>query len=103
MDLQEYQRLVYEADKLKKPATDPRFLDPFGNNVSALGMLAMRMRWGQFGNRDGELPPVEHIDAHGSGDKVFVFIVHKGEAMLIEDDKDLYPSDQLITKLRLLK
>ena len=34
--------------------------------------------------------------------KVFVFIVHKGEPVVLEDEWLMYPSDALVTKLRLI-
>jgi len=48
----------------------------------------------------------DHIDAYYSpmtNGVVFVFVVNNGQAQVLEDGWDLFPSDTLITKLRLLQ
>lgn len=60
-------------------------------------MVLMRLRIPQ-----GASLPMQFMAAHETNDKVFVFMVHKGDAALIEDDSMMFPSDALITKLRLL-
>ena len=66
---------------------------PYTQRVSHLGMLALRMRWDQ-------LPyEVQHVGKKANGTFV-VFLILGDEAMLIEDDAHLFPSDGLITKLR---
>jgi hypothetical protein len=45
----------------------------------------------------------EHIDATRSGDMVFVFVVQCGVPVTIEDSYALFPSDALVTQLRLLE
>jgi len=59
-------------------------------------LLLMRLR-----AREGE-----HLfqDMHTSfaNDKVFVFIVTKDQPLTLEDDAGMFPSDALITQLRLL-
>lgn len=64
-----------------------------------MDMLAMRMRWS-----DMLAPPFDHISIHWRADhpKAYVFLVHKLEAVTLEDDATLFPSDQLISQLRLL-
>lgn len=37
-----------------------------------------------------------------SSSKVFVYILYKEDALILEDDPELFPSDALVTKLRLL-
>jgi hypothetical protein len=59
--------------------------------------LCVRLRMQQ-----GEGFPLEFIDFHVAADKVYVFTVSKGGAAIIEDDRNLFPSDSLITALRLL-
>jgi hypothetical protein len=45
-----------------------------------------------------------HCYKHANNDsKVFVFVVQGEQATIIEDDWDLFPSDKLITQLRLLQ
>jgi hypothetical protein len=60
-------------------------------------MIGMRMRI-----PDGALMPFEFIKTHDTGEKVMVFLVTKGQAVTLEDNSDLFPSDKLITQLRLL-
>jgi hypothetical protein len=60
-------------------------------------MICMRMRFA-----DEQKLPMAFMEAHQSGDKVFVFIVHQGNPAIIEDDWNLFPSDAMITKLRLM-
>lgn len=64
---------------------------------SLLRMLAMRFRL-----QDGQMFPFEFIMPTKSKDKVIVFLVVNGEPTYVEDGADLYPSDALITKLRLI-
>jgi hypothetical protein len=45
---------------------------------------------------------VDHIDARKAGDKIFVWVIKGETAAVIEDGADLFPSDQLVTRLRLL-
>jgi hypothetical protein len=45
----------------------------------------------------------EFAECHQSGDKAFLFVVHGGKALVFEEGYDLFPSDGLITQLRLLR
>lgn len=46
----------------------------------------------------------QHIDALGLNDeKMVVFLIVDGKPMYIEDDRALFPSDTLITQLRILR
>ena len=66
--------------------------DPHSTHV-LVGMINSRLRNGS---------PFEVITAHYLGNERFVvFVVHKGQYTTIEDG-ELFPSDNLITKLRLL-
>lgn len=60
-------------------------------------MLAMRMRWVR-----GIALPMAFLEAHLSDKIVYVFMVHNGQPAVLEDEWGLYPSDALITKMRLL-
>ena len=40
--------------------------------------------------------PVHH------GDKVYIFFIHNDRAGYLEDNADLYPSDKLVTQVRLI-
>lgn len=63
-------------------------------------MLAMRMRWYELGAPKG----FEACNCYKRDEDVFVFVVPKqGEPLIITDDAALFPSDKLITQLRLLE
>ena len=69
-------------------------------------MMAMRMRWGAF--IPGAIAPwavgFTHMAMHAAGDMVHVWIITKdGKSIVLEDEYGLYPSDALITKIRLLQ
>lgn len=67
------------------------------NTMTLLGMIAMRLRL-----RDGDRSPFDFIQAHKAAEnKYFVFICQGDQAVTLEDD-DLFPSDRLITQLRLI-
>jgi hypothetical protein len=66
--------------------------------MGRLAMISMRLR------RPSSLIPQEFEDLHTvlSKDKVFVLIVTKGELVSLVDDASMFPSDTLITQIRLL-
>jgi len=74
------------------------YSDGFTSEEGLMKSLLNRMRI-----HPGELVPFSFIRAHYSGDKVFVFVVQGGQAVTLEDTWALYPSDDLVTKLRLIK
>jgi len=49
----------------------------------------------------GENWPIDHVHIWEGSNVVHVFLVHKDSALMIEDEKAMFPSDALITKLRL--
>lgn len=63
-----------------------------------LGPLYMRMRL-----NSSDKPPFDFLTTHRQDDRVFVFVVQNGSAVVIEDEAVLYPSDHLITKLNLIR
>ncbi len=60
-------------------------------------MICMRMRF-----QPGQKLPMAYMSAHQSNANVFVFLVHNEQATIIEDEALMFPSDILITKLRLI-
>jgi hypothetical protein len=62
-------------------------------------MLNSRMCW----DRDPGKKHFSFLAAHRMGDKVVVFVAHGGKGLVIEDEIGLYPSDALVTQLRLLE
>lgn len=66
-------------------------------------MIAMRLRTGEAEALLPGYPFFECHEAKKTG-KVFVCLISEdGQPITIEDDADLFPSDTLITQLRLLK
>ncbi len=65
--------------------------------VDLIGMIRMRLR-----KNVGE-KLFDFIAAHQHADTVFVFIVHDGKNVVIKDNEKLFPSDALITQIRLLQ
>jgi hypothetical protein len=64
-------------------------------------MLCMRMRWNSI---HYSASGFAHIDIHGHNDKMFVWIITKaGDSVVLEDESALFPSDTLITKLKMME
>lgn len=61
-------------------------------------ILRLRMRWASNAG------PLQSLSTHylKSTDKVVLFLIHKDEPIVLHDDGPLFPSDALITQLRLL-
>lgn len=58
---------------------------------------------GRLRIREGDIIPLPHISFFFAEGKAIVFIVNKDhKPVVIEDDPDLFPSDMLVTQLRLL-
>ncbi len=76
--------------------------------MNALDMLIMRLRWGHYDpisqmyNYDAGMQKFEYIHAHVSKDKVIVFSVKDNTSIVLEDTTELYPSDTLVTQVRML-
>lgn len=75
---------------------------------TAMSLLFSRMKWGAFSDSAQQQMvneasiPFQHISVHQGVATVFVFVVSDGKSVTLEDSPDLYPSDQLITQLRLM-
>lgn len=52
---------------------------------------------------EGDRYPFEFMEAHRSSDTVHVFVVVNGKPITLSDGYNLFPSDDLITKLNLLR
>lgn len=59
--------------------------------------IAMRMGW-----IEGHRIPFDFLECYVTDSKAIVFIVNKAQHLTIEDDPGLFPSDSLITQLRLI-
>lgn len=81
---------------------------PDANGITLpIEMLFMRLRIGKFDPRGVTMLqvdlPFNYIDAYLKDGKAYVFVVNKtNEAVILEDDVNLFPSDKLITELRLI-
>ena len=65
-------------------------------------MLAMRMRWtvGKWAEGFAHVATMEVVDR----DKVYVWIISRdGVQVTLEDESGLFPSDTLITKIRMMQ
>lgn len=78
-----------------------KYRDSQINSISSehyrMKMIAMRLRL-----HEGQKIPYHDLFTSLAGDKVFVFVVQDNQAVTLEDDAALFPSDTLITQLRLL-
>lgn len=69
-------------------------------NFSLEQKLSARMNWATEWRPQG----FQHVAVHGVADKVFVWIITKDfETVTIEDEAPMYPSDALVTKIRMLQ
>jgi hypothetical protein len=105
----ELRKKIHEIE-LRKRIMETRMMhpmSPFPDSVfgverppTSFEMLAMRMRW-----IGGSSHPFESVITHVVGDKAFVWIITKDkfDSVVLEDDAAMYPSDTLITQIRLLE
>ena len=71
--------------------------------MDPLQLIAARLRLPMEPGLRLEFPNLDHIHVYTKGvDTAIVFLVIKGEPVTIVDDPSLFPSDNLITQLRLL-
>lgn len=61
------------------------------------GMIMSRLRYSE-----GDRIPFDFLEVVQMSNRVMVFIAHNDQALQLEDGLDLFPSDQLITQLRLI-
>ncbi len=66
--------------------------------------IVARMRWKPTPDDSFAVVPFKFIHAHESTDCYWVIVGIEGrDPVVIKDDKDLFPSDLLVTQLRLLE
>lgn len=72
---------------------------PLENPIARAQVLNFRMGVGE-----GEKIPFDLVETFyvRQSDVVFILIINKGKAVLLEDSAEQYPSDTLITQMRLL-
>ena len=72
---------------------------PVYTETNMLGMLQSRMGW----NIGAPPCPFRKVAPFKLDDEnIAIFIVHKEQALIVNDEVGLYPSDTLVTQLRLL-
>lgn len=77
--------------------------DEYNDRYNETGMLLWRLSGKKTVSTVDLLPvPFEYIKAVDVDDKFLVFVAYNGQGVVLEDDHDLFPSDELIAKLRLL-
>lgn len=87
------------------PTTGPIWYDSnthtythYPTTPTLIDMLYSRLRV-----RSSDELPFKYISAHEIDEhRACVFVIHRGEPVTIVDDAALFPSDKLITQLRLL-
>jgi hypothetical protein len=89
----EYARKLYDAKRMQ----EEREAASLQSEHYRMKLIAMRLRI-----PEGNKLPYQDLFTSLAGDKVFVFVVQDGQAVTLEDTATMFPSDQLITQLRLL-
>ncbi len=89
----EYASKLYDAKRMQ----EEREAASMQSELYRMKLLAMRLRI-----PEGNTLPYQDLFTSLAGDKVFVFVVQDGQAVTLEDTAAMFPSDQLITQLRLL-
>ncbi len=82
----------------RMPSAPPPWVETPPTRLQPIQMIRSRLRLGE-----GEALGLDHLHAHEDKDMTFVFVVHMGKHVVLEDERTLFPSDQLITSLRLLR
>ena len=75
-----------------------RPMSDLANERHRKNMLAMRLRISE-----GEHWGFDSLHTSLGKEKVFVFVVQDGKTATLEDDASMFPSDTLITQLRLIQ
>ena len=71
---------------------------------SDVGLIFMRLRGGTNGSLGAYPKLFDYIAAHRYAEgKVAVFVCNDGGYVVLEDNTDLFPSDALITQLRMIQ
>ena len=66
--------------------------------LTAKAMICMRLQIAE-----GEISPFDFMECYVGKEEVIVFLVVNGQPVTLSDEKTLFPTDQLITKLNLLR
>lgn len=64
---------------------------------------AIMLLYGRLRLQEGERFPLPHLSLYITSEKAVVFLIDKNDSpLIIEDDPALFPSDALVTQIRLL-
>ena len=66
--------------------------------LTAKAMICIRLHIAE-----GEISPFDFMECYVGKEEVIVFLVVNGQPVTLSDEKTLFPTDQLITKLNLLR
>ena len=72
--------------------------DPFTRKYTAKQMVCMRLHVADF-----DQIPFDFLECHIGESEVIIFLVVNGDPVFIRDDRTMFPSDALVTKLNLLR
>ncbi len=86
------------SDRRIKASPYSRPTSDLTNDVTRKNMLAMRLRI-----NEGEHWGFDSLHTSLGKEKVFVFVVQDDKPATLEDDASMFPSDTLITQLRLIR
>lgn len=71
--------------------------EPLEDDHWRLKLLGMRLRLSE-----GQTWPFQHITTALTEEQVLIFLVKNDKGVILEDERGLFPSDALITQLRVL-
>lgn len=74
----------------------PSMLSASEEQARAMDVLAFRLKGNSF------VYSFEHISLHMSEKTTFIFIVKGGQAVILEDEVEMFPSDKLVAAIKLL-
>lgn len=66
--------------------------------LTAKHMICMRLHVAE-----GDISPFDFLECYVGKEEVIVFLVVNGQPVTLSDEKNMFPTDQLITKLNLLR
>lgn len=76
----------------------PDYADDISSSSYRKNMIGMRLRV-----PPGAMFPFDALETHYAGEKVFIFVAVDDKPVVLEDESALFPSDALVTQLRLIQ
>jgi hypothetical protein len=90
-------KLILEEMRSRLDAPPKMNMPTLGTDIGRRSMLAMRLHV-----PDHTKLPFHYLSTALTDDKVFVFIIIDGQAVTLSDERAIFPSDALVTQVRLL-